>query len=379
MKCIYCNSELPSNANFCPICLHQIVCQNCKEPLLKDAAICVYCGKPVSQNNSPSIVVNTIEFSENENGRIRTLKAAFSDSTADNVMERFAGLLPFSEQSKPKELSVADKTEEKAIEKEEPGAVTNDKEKKTDDLAALQQLLFNKNGEISINSARIKGRNKSDFVNKVSLMYLYYKELKGKQKADRKEFNNFIRQNIFSQQTFTSWLYRYKRFFESNGNLLSLKPAGREKAQQLLHELSDFPVPDNEAIQNEASKINKDTRNVITAVKANPPYSIVPSLNLKPADKKSLADFMSQFSANKSFEYNLLFVYYMEKILGEQNIGVNHIYTCYKDLNLKTSKNIYQNLLVTRKQTDWISTKKMNDLKVTQKGESMVENEMVKK
>jgi hypothetical protein len=108
-------------------------------------------------------------------------------------------------------------------------------------------------------------------------------------------------------------------------------------------------------------------------------YSIITNLNLKPKDKEHLKDFYGKYDSKNGYQRNLIFVYYLTKILKLNNITVNHVYSCYKDVAVKFPDNLYQNLIDTKNDKGWILTKNMDNLTVTTTGENYLEHTLPKK
>lgn len=106
-------------------------------------------------------------------------------------------------------------------------------------------------------------------------------------------------------------------------------------------------------------------------------YKLLNDINLYPTDKENLKDFYGKYISKTFFENNLLYVFYLEKMLKVSEITVDHVYTCYKKTGQKVPGNLYQSLADTRKLKGWIDTKNMNDLKVSIQGENHVDHEMV--
>jgi len=376
MKCIYCNSELPNEAIFCPKCTRQIACQNCKKTLVKDSVCCAFCGKSITQNNSTNAAANNIEFSDN--GNERTFKASFTDAVAGNVVETFANLLPFKKQTYNKGLVAANVVENETIEDVEHTEVSTEKQPKSNDLATLERIFKNKEGDISLNDTRIKAKNKSDFVSRISLLYLYYKEFQGEQETNRTDLNNFLKREKLDENTFRVWLSTNKKLVENKKTYLCLRIEGQEVARQILTAFLDSSIPNIYELKNGTSKGKKEETKSTTNSKSKNTikYEYLSSLNLKPENKQSLSDFYKQYSIKTNFEYNLLFVYYLEKILGEQNITINHIYTCYQDVQVKVPS-IYQSLSDQKK--IWVDIQDRKNLKVTVAGDNYIKYDMAKK
>ncbi len=115
-----------------------------------------------------------------------------------------------------------------------------------------------------------------------------------------------------------------------------------------------------------------------TKVKSNAKstsFSLVASLNLNPQAQKSLKSFFSEFITKTFLDKNLLFIYYMERILKITDIGINHVYTCYKNVGEKVPGNLYQSLVDTKNLKGWIESKDINNLKITIAGENHVEHD----
>jgi len=386
MKCLYCNSELPNEANFCPKCLHQIVCLSCKRPLVKDSNICVYCGKPIAQNNSSNSVANIIEFTENESGT-RTYKASFSDSTASNFVESFTNLLLSNKQTNRKELASTNITEGQAFKDIDSVKDLSDNNPKFDELAILKTIFKDKDGEISLYDTHIKARNQRDFVSRISILYIYYHNLKNGKEVNITDLNNFIVQERLEENLFKTWLSKSKRTINVTKTNVGLRFDGEEKAKQILSEILDtskldrykFKINNRYSKLKEGNNINSTKTKRIYKNRHSTECQIDSSLNLKPKDKKSLTDFYNEFLIKKTIERNLVFVYYLERILGIQQITVNHIFTCYKEIKANIPSSLYQRLTNTKSLTGWIDTSNMNDIKITATGINHLEQNMIRK
>lgn len=107
-------------------------------------------------------------------------------------------------------------------------------------------------------------------------------------------------------------------------------------------------------------------------------YSLLTSLNLLPKGKVSLKDYFLKYEAKNNFDYNIIILTYLEKELKEENIGINHFYTCYKHLNLKIP-NIVQSLRDTKNRKGWIETANSDNMTVTVAGENYIDHEIKRK
>ena len=104
-------------------------------------------------------------------------------------------------------------------------------------------------------------------------------------------------------------------------------------------------------------------------------YSIVKDINLS-MDRSTLKQFYVEKNPKSALERNVVFVYYLAKISNIEKIAIGHIYTCYKDLNIKPPQKFRQSLADTASKKGWLDTQSVNNIKITLKGESFVEHEL---
>lgn len=140
--------------------------------------------------------------------------------------------------------------------------------------------------------------------------------------------------------------------------------------------LNKKPKPAELEKQNGDGEHNKKKKKTASAQKMP---VLVKDLDLLGKGKlKSLKDFVNTYTPKAAMEWNLLFVYYLQKILEIEGIGIDHIYTCYKHVNIKPPTQIYQSLIDTARKKGSINTDSMESIKVTISGENLVEHEMQK-
>lgn len=151
----------------------------------------------------------------------------------------------------------------------------------------------------------------------------------------------------------------------------------KEKVAQGNFEPADEPEPTHEVAPTPSKP--RRTKNGVakTSNKRKESYQIVKDLVLSAkGEKQSLRDFYSGKSPSTAMERSAVFVYYLQKVAGAKNIGVNHIYTCYKDVNEKVPGALRQSLLDTSSRKGWIDTKSMENITITTHGENLVEHEL---
>jgi len=104
--------------------------------------------------------------------------------------------------------------------------------------------------------------------------------------------------------------------------------------------------------------------------------SFVKDLNLRPPKKQSLHDFIEEKKPDNNQKLYLAIVYYLEKTIGIEKISPNHVYTCLKDLKKRVPNDLWTTLRVTANQTNSLDTGNREDIKVTVKGENIVEHDL---
>ena len=116
-----------------------------------------------------------------------------------------------------------------------------------------------------------------------------------------------------------------------------------------------------------------------TISKSKESYAIVKTLDLSGAtNKQSLKDFYDEKSPTSGFAKNAVFVYYLQKIMEEKNITIDHIYTCYKAVKTKIPALLRQNLFDTSSKNGYITTESLNDITITTVGENFIEHDLPK-
>lgn len=121
----------------------------------------------------------------------------------------------------------------------------------------------------------------------------------------------------------------------------------------------------------------KQLKDGVSKGKRKESYQIVKELDLSPkAGKVSLRDFYKTKSPKSGLARNTVFVYYLEKVAKVKNIGANHIYSCYKDVNQKVPMALHQSLVDTGFKKGWLDTKSMTNITVTTQGENLVEHDL---
>jgi hypothetical protein len=89
---------------------------------------------------------------------------------------------------------------------------------------------------------------------------------------------------------------------------------------------------------------------------------------------QELKAFYEEKSPRNGFERNAVFVYFLQKKKGTTEIGVDHIYSCHKLVEVPVPNALKQNLFDTAHRKHWINTTDMNNIMITTPGENLVEH-----
>jgi hypothetical protein len=130
-----------------------------------------------------------------------------------------------------------------------------------------------------------------------------------------------------------------------------------------------------------AETINKNNGGIKKrAVKSSAMPTLIKDLNLKPQGIQSLNEFYNLKAPKSNIESNVVFVYYLQRILYLTGITMDHIYTCYKWVGGKVPENLRQSIADTAAGSKYglLDASNMQDIKLSMRGENTVETELPK-
>ena len=111
-----------------------------------------------------------------------------------------------------------------------------------------------------------------------------------------------------------------------------------------------------------------------------PSYTYLKELALGAANgRPSLVEFMDAKFPITNEERNLVFLHYLQNVVGLKSITADHIFTCYKAVNIRNPLNIENSLEQTASQRHWLKIDKSGHLTLTAAGKNYVENQLPKK
>lgn len=382
MNCQFCGQELPENAKFCFKCRRQIICTSCGERLIEGASICVFCGNEISMPNNNG--QNYIKYKETKTSK--SFEATFSNETAGAVVDTFAQFLPLKKNvlGKTKDIfhdvQVADDAQIADAEDITPAKVLlpAQQENSTNEKPNIRDIFkVRGDNEVYLYETNLKANSKVDYAGRLTILYLFYMQSNGTKEVLKTDVIAFLKKvGLNNDGSYRSRMSKMKSLYNVNNDCYCLSRAGEERAKEYLNDIFNEDRIDNWKL-GDTSKGNPKSNNKTNNISKNS-HSIDGSLNLNPSDKESLKSFIGQFKVSNGFQYNLLFVYYLQKVIGKANINANHIYTCYKTTGIKMPNNLYQSLVDTKRKKGWIESSDMNNITVTISGENYVEQDLKK-
>lgn len=108
-------------------------------------------------------------------------------------------------------------------------------------------------------------------------------------------------------------------------------------------------------------------------------YQMNKDLNLLPDDRETFQQFFERKQPKTGIEINIVAVYYLEKILEREEISIEDIYTCYKNVNARIPKALKQSLNDTSSSKYGYINTVNNYYTVSTVGENFVEFDLPKK
>lgn len=104
--------------------------------------------------------------------------------------------------------------------------------------------------------------------------------------------------------------------------------------------------------------------------------SLVADLNLRPKGKKTLREFYGEKKPTTNEQSFAVMTYYLEKVLGVSGISPNHIYTGFKDLDLRVPARLRTVISNSASRHAWIDTSDKENIKLTIHGENFIEHDL---
>jgi hypothetical protein len=250
-NCVYCESLINNEYNFCVQCEKQIKCLKCGEFLLANKTKCLKCGTLITNDDRPQSLLNqlTLEESQTKNSSSRSIKGSLSDTAIVHI----ASLLS-SGMSRPVSGNKARKTDAAAGQvalpfmEENVDSITNQENTTNGSLhfqSGTDKVLkyFVKDGSsLATKTIDFKGSNKKE--QQIRLMLLFvaaYTAIYGKPVPNQQTiFDSLERNNMLDINAKA----KHYKFVETNYLMqvesgYSLKIEGEKEVEKIINEMED--------------------------------------------------------------------------------------------------------------------------------------------
>ena len=170
---------------------------------------------------------------------------------------------------------------------------------------------------------------------------------------------------VEGSEEFVKEIYKeFKEMISKGGSISTIIPPALTKQTEIVNEKEQNSSPKVKASGSPKAKASKELK-------------VLTDLNLRPDGKTSLKDFAAKYDIKTAEELTLLMVYYLKEELKE-TVTVNHIFTCFNELNKKIPQHFKQTLTNCKNNKNWIDVDNWNDIKYTVPGMNHMKHDIKK-
>ncbi|WP_343604816.1 zinc ribbon domain-containing protein [Fluviicola sp.] len=375
-----CQKPLKETSLFCGKCKTQVKCLDCREPLSVEDECCEACGKDVSRKSSSNGAINKLRIQETVDGR--SIEAEFTDPAAKGLMDTLGNFLVAKQLSlnttNIQDISKFDNISTNSHENIEAQIIAE---------TVVTSTLQNTNYP-TIESVMMKNLPSSE--TEWITIYSFYTSNFGKDIFTRQDIINCYQQTKRkTPQRIKNLSGNIKTVVTANyinplsDNQFSILDPGIEKAKEILSRTSGSPAKISKTTKTVKEGVTKSTNSSPskkgTSKGKSQPLTLDKTINFHPKGSESLKDFYAKVEANSNFEKNLVFIHYLKEVLKTTDVGLNQIYTCYKQVNERVPGNLYQSLVDTSQRKGWIDTSDLSKISITVPGENYFEHDLKRK
>jgi hypothetical protein len=167
--------------------------------------------------------------------------------------------------------------------------------------------------------------------------------------------------------------------------LNDLRPDARTRVMRYLNERFNsesepMGMPEDETEMRESgassSAAGGSSRRSNRKSRSNDELRVVQDLVLDPPDKISLREFFEKVNPKRNGEKEVTFIYYLKRILGIEQVTLDHVFTCFYELSQPLPKQLYTSLLQVSSSDKYFSTADVDDLTLRQEGEQYIQQQL---
>jgi hypothetical protein len=266
MNCPLCSVVLADRGYYCQSCAAQVRCKACRELLEPGALACVECGTRIAQPVAEGSVAagasvqhpleahrNTLSYQETKNDRSFTASLTdtaiqgLGEALGDFFVRRETTRAPIQHRRAPGgglALPAPAITQNGDGGHHEVIHSASDAEVSGSDQSNVLKL-FVKNGEaLELKDNRLKAKSQSDFVRRLTCIFLYAHELHGRPSASYEELRTIHKVAKVWDANTRTWFGKRVGFTVDADKQYKLNAPGREDAIKTLNDALNPDVPD---------------------------------------------------------------------------------------------------------------------------------------
>ncbi|RYD83028.1 MAG: zinc ribbon domain-containing protein [Sphingobacteriales bacterium] len=381
--CSNCSKPLPASGFFCGACLTQFKCKECEYFLEKDYVGCINCGTPkeVRAETNTASAQNVNTFRLHETATDRTIEATFSNDVAKDLagtlrdaaaagrMKAIASNIPPS--------SNFNGTNEETAEFAEAEVLNN--ENGIPQTEAIHKPVSTTNTAKPVEYPTLKAvamKNLPGTETEWIVVYAFYSSNYGQEEFTRQniidKYSESNRKNKSRIKSLTAYITAAVKggYINPLENSFSVLDKGVEKAKEIISRTNSSSP---KAKSSSKTKIGNSETTDLSGNKSKKISNGVKShkrltgINFYPSGQKSLVDFIKDYKIKNDNEKNLLFTHYLSEVLKITSVTLDHLYTCYDEVNHKIPENMTKSFSNTKTRTGWLETNNSN-IEITTKG-----------
>jgi hypothetical protein len=105
---------------------------------------------------------------------------------------------------------------------------------------------------------------------------------------------------------------------------------------------------------------------------------LLSDLDLNQGSLGRLKDFHARYAPKTNMEHNLIFTYFLKDGLNLEEITEDHLFTCYRTVQVKIPKALRQSVLDTAERKGWVDTDTTGAIRLTTIGRNHMEHDLAK-
>ncbi len=142
----------------------------------------------------------------------------------------------------------------------------------------------------------------------------------------------------------------------------------------------DIPEPEGENLAIGEKKKENKGKGTSRKGPAKESYKIDRDLNLRGDESiPSFRNFVEQKNPNTQMEFNAVAVYYLRKILNQENVTLDHAFTCYDEVTRRPPEAFRQSFTDTKNKQGWVEFDESGYLQIPHRGAVFVEHDLPRK